>query len=137
MKGKDIEMNMYNFRVDGDSLRANLKETIITCNPLFLEIGFNIANLDYILSLIDDKLVLSDLIRLFEYRFDKLEVPNKRTVTNMYKYLYNGNLVSNSDVPDDFMDSLFRTASDVDRVYVETLLKFVSNENERVKNVKY
>lgn len=130
-------MNMYNFKFDEDSLRANLKETILTCNPLFLEVGFNIPNLDFILSLIDDKVVLNDLILLFEKRFDNLSINHKRNIFNMYNYIHSGNLERDSDVVDDFMSGLFRTASDLDRYNIDTLFKFVSNENERVKNVKY
>lgn len=130
-------MNMYNFKFDEDSLRANLKETILTCNPLFLEVGFNIPNLDFILSLIDDKVVLNDLILLFEKRFDNLLINHKRNIFNMYNYIHSGNLERDSDVVDDFMGGLFRTASDLDRFNIDTLFRFVSNENERVKNVKY
>ena len=128
-------MDMYNFKTDVMSLRLAAKETILTSNPLFLEVGINIANLEFILSLMDDKVSLNELVALFKYRFDKIEDHIKRNIFNYHDYLYDGNLKNSTGISDEFMNDLFNTCSDKELILIERLFKFLHNEYERVKKV--
>ena len=128
---------MYNFKSDAASLRLTFKELLLRNIPVFLEYGINLGNLDYILSLIQDKIVLNELIILVRERFTKLPYNKRININNLNRYIYNGDLNSNSDVADSLMENSFRTASDNDMQILIILFRFLSNEYERIKYLRW